>query len=200
VFSKIFGINSVNVGATAAARTGSMAQAKFVAPIVVNKLHPMLNNCSGPCFGSGYATTLPLGKTGAPGAFALVNLENDPQGTIGSSQLSDWILHGFDKYLDLGDYFSDTGAKWNSSDIQSALNQRLGTELLFPVYDTLQGTGSNATYHIIAWVGFHLTGVTASGSSGSISGWFTQVIWTGIQSTKANQPPSLGARTVELVQ
>jgi Flp pilus assembly protein TadG len=199
-FSKLFGISSVTVGTSATARTGAMGQAKYVAPIVVNKLHPMLNNCGGPCFGSSYATTLPLGKTGAPGAFALVNLENDPQGTIGTSTLANWILHGFDQYLDLGDYFSDTGAKWNSGDVQTALNQRLGTELLFPVYDVLVGSGSNATYHIIAWVGFHLTAVQASGSSGSLSGWFTRVIWTGIQSTKSGTPPALGAYTVSLVQ
>jgi len=200
VFSKIFGLDSVTVGAGATARVGAMSAAKYVAPIAVNRAHPMLNNCSGPCFGSGYPTTLPLSKTGAPGAFALVNLINNDNGTPGTSVLVDWILHGFDQYLDLGDYFSDTGAKWNSSEVIDALTQRIGTELLFPVYDTLGGTGSNAQYHIIAWVGFHLTGVTASGSNGSISGWFTRVIWQGIQSTTAGNPQSLGARTVDLVQ
>jgi Flp pilus assembly protein TadG len=200
IFSKIFGLNSVTVGAKATARAGAMSQARYVAPIVVNRAHPMLNNCNGPCFGPQYATTLPLGKTGAPGAFDLVNLTNDPTGTIGASTLADWILHGFDAYLALGDYFSDTGSKWNNSTIQSALQARYGTELLFPVYDTLVGTGSNATYHVVAWVGFHITGVTANGSSGTLSGWFTQVIWQGIQATSAGSPPSLGARTVDLVQ
>ncbi len=200
VFSKVFGISSVTVGASATARTGAMGQAKYVAPIVVNKLHPMLNNCGGPCFGPGYATTLPLGKTGAPGAFDLVNLQNDPSGTVGTSNLADWILNGYDKYLDLGDYFSDTGAKWNSSDVQTALNKRLGTELLFPVDDVLGAQGTNATNHVIAWDGFHLTAVEASGSSGSLSGWFTRVIWTGIQSTKSGTPPALGAYAVSLVQ
>jgi hypothetical protein len=52
---------------------------------------------------------------------------------------------------------------------------------------------------VIGWVGFHLTGVTASGSSGSLSGWFTRVIWQGIQATTGGQP-SFGARTVSLVQ
>ena len=133
IFSKIFGLDSVTVGASAAARTGSMSSAKYVAPIVVNRAHPMLNNCNGPCFGSGYPTTLPLSKTGAPGAFALVNLINNDNGTPGTSVLVDWILHGFNDYLSLGDYFSDTGAKWNSSAVIDALTQRIGTELLFPV-------------------------------------------------------------------
>jgi Flp pilus assembly protein TadG len=200
VFSKILGIDSVTVGANATARVGSLDEARYVAPIVVNRLHPMLNDCNGPCFGQGYTTTLPLGKTGAPGAFDLVNLSNDPTGTIGASTLADWVLHGFDAYLSLGDYFSDTGAKWNNSQIQDALQQRYGTEILLPVYDTIQGQGSNATYHIIAWVGFHITGVTANGSAGTLTGWFTQVIWQGIQATSGGGPPELGARTVSLVQ
>jgi hypothetical protein len=144
-------------------------------------------------------TTLPLGKTGAPGAFALVNLENDPTGTIGASTLADWILRGFDSYLPLGDYFSDTGAKWNNSSIQDALHKRFGTELLFPVYDKLVGTGSNAQYHIIGWVAFHVTDVSANGSDGTISGWFKSVIWTGIQSSKNAHDPDFGVHTVALV-
>jgi len=50
-FSKIFGINSVNEGASATARTAGMKSALYVAPIVVNKDHPMLTGCGGPCFG-----------------------------------------------------------------------------------------------------------------------------------------------------
>ena len=46
--------------------------------------------------------------------------------------------------------------------MQNALDVRNNTELLFPVYDTIKGTGSNAQYHVIAWVGFHLTGHTES--------------------------------------
>jgi hypothetical protein len=72
--------------------------------------------------------------------------------------------------------------------------------LLFPVYDTLSGSGANATYHVVAWVGFHVTGFTASGTGGSITGYFTQVIWDGIESTSSDgSSPDLGARTVTLV-
>src|SRR2546421_7419196 len=49
---------------------------------------------------------------------------------------------GFDAYLGLGGYFSDTGAKWNSSGIQNALQDRIGTDLLFPVYDSKIGRAS----------------------------------------------------------
>jgi len=126
-------------------------------------------------------TTLDLGKTGAPGAFTMVNLDNtDTTGTIGASTLADWIVSGYDRYLPLGAYFSDPGAKWNNNTIQSAMQARYGTDLLFPVYDTLIDQGSNAEYHILAWAGFHLTLAQASGDSGSLSGYFTQVIWQGL--------------------
>ena len=199
-FAKLFGVSSVSVGSTASARASLMDQAQFIAPIGVNLMHPMLKGtASCPCFGSANATTLPLGKTGAPGSFDLLNIDSSRGGT-GQQIIADWILHGYDGYLALGDYFSDAGAKWNAAEVNAALTQRLNTTLLFPVYDRLVGTGSNAQYHVVAWVGFHLTGFTASGSSGSISGWFTSVTWDGIPSTTATGgQPDLGARTVYLV-
>jgi Flp pilus assembly protein TadG len=199
-FAKVFGISSVQVGATATAQTEGMAQAKYVAPITVKNTHPKLSGSGCPCFGPGNETTLPLGKTGAPGAFDLIDLNGDPTGTVGASTLADWIANGYGDYLGLGDYFSDPGAKWNNSTIQDALQSRFGTELMFPVYDTLAGTGSNATYHIIAWAAFHLESVTASGSSGSITGYFTEVVWDGIPATTpSGGGPNFGAHTVQLV-
>ena len=199
-FSKVFGINSVDEGAAATARTAGMKSALYVAPIVVNQQHPMLNNCGGPCFGSSYQTTIPVGQTGAPGAFGLVNLDPTSNGTSGASTLADWIVNGFNKYLDIGGYASDPGVKFNSNQIQDAMTSRIGTEMLFPVYDTLTGNGSNAQYHIIGWVGFFVTGVDKHGNNGNVSGYFTRVIWTGIQASSAGGGgPNLGARAVQLV-
>ena len=200
VFTKLFGVRTVTVGSHASARASLMDQAKYVAPIGVNILNPKLKGTTTcPCFGSTNLTVLPLGKTGAPGAFDLLNIDSSHGGT-GPSILASWILKGYDGYLSLGDYFSDAGAKWNSSQVQNALNARDNTELLFPVYDTIKGTGSNAQYHVIAWVGFHMTSHEEHGSTGSITGWFTEVVWTGIASTKAaGGQPNLGARVVNLV-
>jgi Flp pilus assembly protein TadG len=199
-FSKVFGIDSVSEGASATARVAGMKSALYVAPIVVNQQHPMLNNCGGPCFGPTYQTTVPVSQTGAPGAFGLVNLDPQTQGTTGASTLANWIENGFDKYLDIGNYASDPGVKFNSNGIQDAMDTRIGTEMLFPVYDTLTGTGSNAQYHIIGWVGFFVTGVDPNGNNGSVSGYFTRVIWTGIQASSAGGGgPNYGARAVQLV-
>jgi len=199
-FAKLFGIDSVNVGATATAESEGMAQARYVAPITVRNTHPMLAGPGCPCYGPQNETTLPLGKTGAPGAFDLIDLNGDATGTVGASTLADWIQNGYGDYLGLGDYFSDPGAKWNNSTIQAALQARFGTELLFPVYDTLIGSGSNAKYHIIAWAAFHLESVTADGSSGSITGYFTDIVWDGIAATTAGGGgPNFGVHTVQLI-
>src|SRR5205085_8904141 len=106
-------------------------------------------------------------------------------GTSGASTLADWIRNGFDKYLDIGSYASDPGVKFNSNGIQDAMTARKGTEMLFPVYDTLTGQGSNAQYHIIGWVGFFVTDVNKQGNNGNGSGDFTLVDWTGIQASSA---------------
>jgi hypothetical protein len=199
-FSKLFGVNSVTVGAHAAARASLMQQAQYIAPIGVNLKHPKLKGTvSCPCFGSGNPTTLPLDKTGAPGAFDLLNVDQSHGGT-GPQTLADWILKGYSGYLPIGAYLSDPGAKWNSQPVMDALTARMGTDLLFPVYDTLTGTGANAMYHVVGWVGFHLTGFTASGTGGSVTGYFTQVIWDGIESQAGDgSNPDLGARVVKLI-
>jgi Flp pilus assembly protein TadG len=200
-FSRLFGVTTVSLSAKASAVSEVPSEARYVAPIVVNITHPDLSGPGCPCFN--LPTTLDLGKTGAPGAFALINLDpTDLTGTVGASTLADWIVRGYDKLLPLGSYFSDPGAKWNNNTIQDAMQARYGTDLLFPVYDTLVDQGSNASYHIIAWASFHLTLAQAGGSDGSLSGYFTQVIWQGlVDSSGPSSPPipDLGVHSVALV-
>ena len=150
-----------------------------------------------PCFGQ--QTTLPLSKTGAPGAFALIDLDNGTGN--GSSTLGNWVLNGFAAYLGLGPYSSNTGAKFNSTDIDNALDARIGTVLMFPVYDTIVMQGTNAVYNVIGWVGFLLGGYKITGgNSGSLTGSFTEITWQGIPATQGNGPPNLGARVVTLTR
>ena len=200
-FSRLFSVGTVTVHATAAARAGLPSQVFGAAPIVVNVGQPALSGAAcgqtTPCFGS--ETTIPLGKKPAPGAFGLLDFDN-ANGTTGKSTLASWVLHGYPGYLPLGDYDSDPGAAFNSSEIQGALSARIGTVLLFPVYDTLAGQGSNAPYDIIGWVGFHLDSVAASGSTGSLTGYFTSVVWDGLQSASGSgSEPNFGVYSVSLV-
>jgi Flp pilus assembly protein TadG len=194
VFSKLFGIDSVSVNAHASARSGSMDRAQYAAPIAVDRKHPLLNCKPLPCFKQ--ATTLDLAKTG-PGAFRLLNLDRSKGGTGGQID-AEWILRGYDGYMDLGWYGSDPGAAFNDDKFDEALNVRVGDELLFPVYDDVKGGGSNFQYRVIGWVGFVVTSFDPKGSKTVVDGYFVRVIWSGIQSDSGAET-DFGARTVELV-
>jgi len=194
VFSGIAGVDSATVHASAKARAGVLTSARYAAPIAVDIKHPLLQCKPTPCYG--VPTTLDLEKVG-PGAFRLLNLD-DSHGGTGPSTVADWIEHGYDGYMPIDWYFSDPGAKFNSSQIKNAMTHRVGDELLFPVYDITEKEGANFEYHVIAWVGFRVSGFTASGSGGTVSGSFTRVIWEGISGTETPDH-NFGARTVSLV-
>jgi len=209
-FSKLFGIDSVNVHATAKARAGGLQSAKWVAPIAVNVLHPDLN-CSVsngrpvPCFGN--PTQIDLehlhgpGSGNEAGSFSLINLEMDNSGSPGADTIGEWITRGYDQYMELGDYNSVTSAMFNDSHVKGAMADRLDKDpvLLFPIYDTITGSGQGAQYHVIGWVAFHVTSYNASGNTGVVKGSFKKVIWEGVQSQSGNNL-NYGTTTIELVE
>ncbi|HEV7640758.1 MAG TPA: Tad domain-containing protein [Gaiellaceae bacterium] len=196
-FSSLLGISTVTVRARASAVSELPTAVMGAAPIAVDIRHPMLSGNGCPCFS--VPTTIDLDKKGVPGAFGMIDLAM-VKGNTGTSTLADWIANGYNQYLPLGDYDSDPGAKFNSSQIQAALQGKYGSDLLFPVYDSLAGNGSNAKYHVVGWAAFHVTLSQASGNSGSISGWFDRVIWQGIvPSSGPAVMPDLGVHSVALV-
>ena len=194
-FTKLFGFDSVDVRAKAVARAGTLGKARWAAPIGVDELHPLLQCAPLPCFNQD--TTLDLTKTG-PGAFRLINIDSS-RGGVGPATLAEWIRHGFDGYMPLNWYFSDPGAKFNSSHIRDAMNERIGDEMLFPVYSETRGGGANFEYLVIGWVGFRLDSFQANGSSGKLHGQFTRVVWEGIMNESATED-DFGARTVGLIE
>ena len=203
-FSGVLGIASADIDAHAKVRVGPPAQARYVAPMVVYCGQDLIQNCDGktvPTFG--VPTTLPYDKMGAPGAFGMLNLDGGT-GTPGTSTETAWILKGFDKYLGLGAYNSDPGAKFSSSNIQDALSARVGSVLLFPVFKTLKDNGSNAEYDIIGWIGFRLTGFTVTGNNATLNGSFTEFIAQGILAGSgggASGPSSTwGVKSIQLIE
>ena len=202
VFGSVLGIASADISARAKARVGPPLKAKYVAPMVVFCDHPLIHNCNGdstPDFGSD--TTMDYNPMGAPGAFGMLNLDGG-NGTPGSSDEANWILHGFNKYLGLGDYRSDPGAKFSSSNIQDALEARKGTVLLFPVFRQLDGQGQNAVYEIIGWIGFHLTSFEVHGNNATLDGYFTEFIAQGILAGSGGGGPSssFGVTSIQLIE
>jgi len=195
VFAKLFGVDSVSVGANAVARSGGLASARYAAPIAVDVKHPLLACKPLPC---NDPTELDLEKVG-PGAFRLLNIDGSRGGT-GQKILAGWMLSGYDGYMPVNrNYFSDSGAKFNSSDMKAALDLRIGDEVLFPVYDKVTGGGSNLEYHVIGWVGFIVSSFSGNGSKGIVRGSFVRVIWEGIQGASGSTN-DFGVRAIELVE
>ena len=206
-FSKLFGIAGVDVGAKATARAAGIEAARWVAPIVVHIDHPLLNcgSVNGrpvPCFGK--PTTLQLinlhspGGGDAAGSFGLINLDSSG-GNIGADTLAKWVIQGFDKYMKIGTYNAAPSANFNNSQFLSALSIRKDDVLLFPIYETLMGSGSGAKYDVAGWVGFKVSSFEAKGDSSTVTGSFTEVIWEGIQANTGGGA-NYGVRTISLVE
>jgi hypothetical protein len=196
ILASLFDIDSVNVAARATARSGVPGEARWAAPVIVDEKHPLISGPGCPCFNQ--ETELDFEKVG-PGAFRLVNLD-DSKGGTGPEDLAIWINQGFDGYMPLQWYYSDPGYKPSSSHVKNALTNRVGDELLFPVYRGTRAQGSGFEYEVIGWIGFLLTDHEIRGSNtGKLYGSFTQVIWEGILS-ESSEGEDFGVRTVELIE
>jgi hypothetical protein len=200
-FSKMLGINSVTVHATASARAGYPTQAKWVIPIVVDEKHPKLQCNPNPCSGATQLVYQHFKANGSPngaGNFGFINLTD---GHSGTSDLGDLIENGWDQYMGLGDYDAITGNMFSSSHIGDNLEARIGDVLLFPIYRKLTGGGTGAKYEIVGWAGFRLTGLDLHGSNEILLGEFVSVTWDGIQAERASDaPPDFGVTNVSLVE
>jgi hypothetical protein len=200
-FSKMLGVKSVTVHATASARAGYPTEAKWVMPIVVDEKHEKLQCNPNPCAGATELVYQHFKSNGSPngaGNFGFINLTGGKQGT---SDLGDLIENGWDQYMALGDYDAVTGNMFSSSHIGDNLEARIGDVLLFPIYRKLTGTGTGAKYQIVGWAGFRLTGLDLHGSNEILFGEFVSVTWDGIQAEKASDaPPDFGVTNVSLVE
>jgi Flp pilus assembly protein TadG len=179
-FAKLFGINSVTVHTTATARAFKLAEAQYAAPFAIVNTQPQLAGPGCPCYH--VPTTLDLEKVG-PGGFKIINIDGSRGGNGGPGTMADWIQNGFSGDMALGWFYSMPGAKFNSSQVKDALDARLNTDMLFPIYDAIQGNGANLQYHVIGWAAFKPTSYTFHGNSGTISGSFDHVTWSGVGGT-----------------
>jgi hypothetical protein len=193
-FSRLLGVDSIHARATSTARIGPLAAAAAPAPFGVDAQHPELAGKSCPCFGR--QTALELGA--ATGNARVLVIDGSAQ-VPAATTLAGWIQRGLEADMPLGRYAAEPTAALGSPPVQQAMETRVGTELLVPVYNRVTGSGSEARYAVIGWVGFHPTGFRFQGNAGEIDGYFTRVVWDGVQATRGGSPMKFGARTVELV-
>jgi len=194
IFLRVLGVKNASVGATATATAEPLSSAYGAAPFAIYYTQPELNGCSGPCFG--VSTTLSYNKVG-PGGFEIINIDGSSGGS-GQTILAGWIANGCSCSTATPVWlWGDSGAKYNSSEVNNALSAKIGKILLFPVYDQSQAGGSNMQYHVIAFVGFKVTGFKFNGSNnGTITGSFQKTSWTG--SGGPSSPGAYSATTVQL--
>jgi hypothetical protein len=76
------------------------------------------------------------------------------------------------------------------------MDARIGSTLLFPVYDSTSGSGSNLKYHVIGFAGFLVTSYKFKGNGGEMSGYFVKVDWNGSAGSSLNY---FGATSTRLV-
>jgi len=198
-FLKTLGIGSASVGATATATAVPLGSPYGAAPFAVYYTQPELTGqgCGtpgSPCWGQ--PTTLDFGKVG-PGGFEIINVDGSSGGTS-TAVLESWIQNGCSCSTAAPVWlWGDPGAKFNSGNVGSALAARVGSILLFPVYDQNQANGSNMQYHIIAFVGFKITGYQFNGSNnGKITGSFEHTSWQGTGASTS--PGAYSAVTIQL--
>lgn len=205
VFTKLMGLDSVNVRATAKARVGGLDSAKWAAPIGVDYLHDDLHCSPGPPLSCNpefnKATEITFDKSG-PGAFRLLNIDSSHGGT-GPQDIAEWIRRGLEGYMPVKEwYYSDPGIKPNSSHVKEALEDRIGVgkEILIPIYSETRAQGAGFEYYVVGWVGWMTTSFRIRGTQDvSIFGSFTQIIWEGIQS-ESGTDDGTGVRAVSLVE
>ena len=126
--SRVIGISSVNLKATAVARAYNLASPMYAAPFGISKSEPFLSGSGCPCYGT--PTTFDLNKAG-PGGFKVIDIDGS-SGGIGQTTLASWILGGYSGPMGLGWYYSDPGAKFNPSQVQSAMNARVNSRAALP--------------------------------------------------------------------
>jgi hypothetical protein len=207
-FSKILGIDTVNINAHAKARIDTPYAARYVAPMVVSCAHGHIQNCNnnGKLPDFGVDTALNFDKMGAPGAFGMLNLSKG-NGTPGTSEEAQWIRTGYDEDVYVNhEYRSDPGAKFSAQEIQSALQARIDKEipLLFPVFEKdkslVDGGGQITEYYIIGWVAFHITSFEIHGHNATLHGYFTDYIAHGFLSSSGPGSPNYGVKSIQLIE
>ena len=190
--SRVLGITTVNLTADAEARAYNLGEATYAAPFGIDKSESFLSGSGCPCYN--VQTSFDLNKVG-PGGFEVLNIDGS-RGGIGPGTLASWINDGLDQSMPLGWYYSDPGAKFNSSNVVNAMDSRVGSVLLFPVYDAIRGEGANLEYRVVGWAGFFMAGWNAQGNKATISGYLKHVAWEGRVSTSATN--YFGAVVVKL--
>src|SRR5579859_3646563 len=180
-FLKVLGISSANVSASSTATAENLQSANGAMPFGVINTQSQLSGSGCPCYN--VPTSLSISKVGAPGGFGIVNVDGS-SGPASPGTLASWITSGCNCQTTAPKWYPGTpGARFNSSQVQNAMNTVIGKTELFPLYDQVTGSGANITFHVIGWSAFTITSWSGRGSSATINGYWVKADWAGVGTT-----------------
>ena len=176
--AKIYGsiFNTVNISARATAAVTVPSMMKNVAPVAVkNTIACQTASCYGQTktvsFNESNVSSSTIGLIDLT-CHSTASTACPSNSGIGGSQLASWILNGYPDALPASQWY---GVKTGQTigPIKQALNDRIGTPLFFPVFDTVANAGPVFYFHIIGWALFVIDNVNSwSPSQKQLTGHF----------------------------
>ena len=145
-------------------------------------------------FEFGVEYTLHEPEPNAPGNFGWIRWEGDNPST---TDLANNINNpGLSPVLYIGDMVQGTTGIKNSSLVETAFEQWIGKIITIPIYNQVNGQGSNVLYRVCTFASFELTGYDRS--TKTITGVFVRTL---VHSDLTdNSYPDVGARDVRMIR
>ena len=183
-FAGIFGAQSKQIHAITTAEWGNPTGAANLRPfglcLTANPAFAQwLNLPLGPVGDSGtiritYGKSQPSAcGTNVPGNWGVMDFDG---GSNSNNDTKAWTRNGYPGEVAVGTAVpGDTGAFSNSLDSELGYLQSAGEAFTLPVFDTAAGNGSNAQFHIVAFVFVKLIGFTTTGAQ---AGRYMDLVFT----------------------
>ncbi len=177
-FAGILGTKSKQIHAITTAEWGIPTGAANLRPFGLClganlQMAQWLNLPSGPVGDSGtiritYGKSQPTAcGTNVPGNWGVLDFDG---GSNSNNDTKNWTRSGYPGVVSVGQNVpGDTGAYSNSLDTELAFLQSSGQAFVLPVFDIAAGNGSNAQFHIVAFVFVKLVGFKTTGAQAARS-------------------------------
>ena len=212
ILSRIYGAVFNNVTVQAHARAGVFVPSmmKNLAPVAV-KNTAACAAISPACYGQTVTVAFDESNV-ASSTIGLIDLTchstaNTACGVnagIGANELKGWIETGFADALPVQQWY---GVKTGQTigPIRQGFTDRVGVPLFFPVFDTVNQSGSNWYFHVIGWAAFVIhngpNDIKWTPSTKSLTGHFVQYIAADLPAgDPISDTNNFGVRVISLVQ
>lgn len=166
-FAGIAGLPQMTASATAEASVQYLSAASGLLPMII-KDQPFVLGQSYVLWGN---------DPEAPGNFGWVNWDGPP---VGNSELVANITNpGNSGYWRIGDWVPAGPGVMDSTPVRDALSLWIGQHVTVPLYDIVQESGSNSSYHIAAFGEFVLEAFDFRASNKWVRGHFIRWVESG---------------------